>query len=333
VSNTKNTPCPLYSITAVYLETLEQSIRDVSTPGDNDCLDQMRARVFKRSDFLRFDVPSIGSRGNDTLFQMLNPAETNKPCNLPGDMEMEFWDQWKQYPNFDEFQDLTTGKALALLAWLCQTFGLRLYYSRLSESDKKSVLKKDKEDNILDHLTLDDFVFLFVQVENNINKWNLMYSAWKRKHIEGWTENESLQSCECDKRISKDDLERIKVMNRCGYEFPNGAGVAGKDGTSRYNAMTKYLYKAYFKNHEDSGDSVLRNRKALDQAIKELVETSRAAKRANGENLDDVTTSNGKNLPELSSRDEVLDAIQASMWAGAMESLFSDSQNSMHCPV
>jgi hypothetical protein len=92
---------------------------------------------------------------------------------------MEILDQRSQYPNFDKVQDLTKGKALAPLAWLCQTFGLQLYYSRLSESDKKSVLKKDKEDNILDHLTLDGFVFLFVQVKSNINKWNLMYLAWK----------------------------------------------------------------------------------------------------------------------------------------------------------
>jgi hypothetical protein len=187
VSTTKITPRPPYSITTVYLETLEQSIRDVSTSGDDECFDQMRVRVFKRLDFLRFDVRSIGSHGNDTLFQMLNPTKTNKPCNLPGNLEMEFWDQWKQYPNFDKVQDLTKGKALALLAWLCQTFGLRLYYSRLSESNKKSVLKKDNEDNILDYLTLDGFVFLFVQVKNNINKWNLMYSAWKGNTFRaGW---------------------------------------------------------------------------------------------------------------------------------------------------
>jgi hypothetical protein len=111
-------------------------------------------------------------------------------------------------------------------------------------------------------------------------------------------------------------------LGECGYEFPNGAGVAGKDGTRRYNAMTEYLYKAYFKNNEDSRDSVLRNRNALNQAIKELVETSQATKKANGENLDDIITSNGKNVPELSSRDEVLDAIQTSVWAGAMESSF-----------
>jgi hypothetical protein len=190
VSTTKITPHPPFSITTVYLETLEQSTRDVSTSGDDECFDQMRVRVFKRLDFLRLDVCSIGSHGNDTLFQMLNPTKTNKPCNLPGNLEMEFWDQCKQYPNFDKVQDLTKGKAFALLAWLCQTFGLRHYYSRLSESDKKSVLKKDKDDNILDHLTLDDFVFLFVQVKNNINKWNLMYLAWKEEHIEGWTENE-----------------------------------------------------------------------------------------------------------------------------------------------
>jgi hypothetical protein len=139
---------------------------------------------------------------------------------------------------------------------------LQLYYSRLSESDKKSVLKNDKEDNILDYLTLDDFVFLFVQVKNNINKWNLMHLAWK------------------------------------GNTLRTG-----------------------------------RKRSALGQVIQELAEASRAVKRANGENLDDITTSSGKNVPELSSGDEVFDAIQASMWAGAMESLLSDCQNSMCCPV
>jgi hypothetical protein len=43
--------------------------------------------------------------------------------------------------------------------------------------------------------------------------------------------------------------------------------------------MTKYLYKAYFKNNEDNSDSVLCNRNALNQAIKELVEISRATKK------------------------------------------------------
>jgi hypothetical protein len=72
---------------------------------------------------------------------------------------------------------------------------------------------------------------------------------------------------------------------------------------------------------------------ALGQVIKELPEASWAVKRANGENLDDITTSSGKHVPELSSRDEVLDAIQASMWVGAIESSFSDCQNNMCCRV
>jgi hypothetical protein len=88
-------------------------------------------------DFLCFGVRLIVSCGNDTLFLMLNPAETNQPCNLPGNLEMEFWDQWNQYPNYDNVQDLTKGKGLALLARHCQTFGLRLYYSHLRESAKK----------------------------------------------------------------------------------------------------------------------------------------------------------------------------------------------------
>jgi hypothetical protein len=123
-------------------------------------------------------------------------------------------------------------------------------------------LKKDNENNILDYLTRDGFVFLFVKVKNNINKWSLMDSAWKGNTL------------------------------RAG-----------------------------------------RKTSALGQVIQELAEASRAVKRANSENLDDNTTSSGKNVPELSSRDEVFDAIQASMWAGAMESSLSDCQNSMCCPV
>lgn len=266
---------------------------------------------------------------------MLDPHQTVKPYSIPAELELEFWDQWTLYPRFPEIQNLTEGDGLALLAWLCHTFGLRIYYSRLSESDKKMVLKKDKEDNILDHLTLDDFVFLFVQVENNINKWNLMYSAWKRKHIVSWEDNESLQACECDKRLPKEDREKIKVINKCGYEFPNGAGVAGKDGTNRYNAMTKYLYNAYFKkNDNDYSDSVRRNRTSLDQAIKHLVEKSRAAKRAKGEDVDDLPKTDGRKLPELcSSRDELLDEIQTTMWGAAMmeSSSFFESNKNFCC--
>jgi hypothetical protein len=106
------------------------------------------------------------------------------------------------------------------------------------------------------------FIFLFVQVKSNINKWNLMYLAWKGNTL------------------------------RAGQKTST-----------------------------------------LGQVIKELAEASQAVKRTNGENLYDITMSSSKNVPELSSCDEVHDAIQASMWAGAMESLFSDCQNSMYCPV
>jgi hypothetical protein len=268
----------------------------------------MKQRLFKRSDFLCFAVDSIRSEGNLQLYQYLKP-ESGQDHPFP-DLELEVWDSWKQYPNIPQIKDLTQGKGLELLAWLLHTFGLRLYFSRLKESDKKLVVKKEKEDNILDHLTLDDFAFLFVQVENNINKWNLMYSAWKSEYIEGWKENESVQHCECDRNsLSEGDAAKIKTINRCGYEYPSGAGVAGKDGKHRYNEMTKYLYNAYYAENEASKT----NREALDSAIKELVEKERAKNNDDDENMDDHSPVN--NFQELSSSDEELDAIRASEWS------------------
>ena len=284
-----------------------------------DGSEEMKRKLFKRLDFLCFNVASIESAGNLQLYQYLD-SQSSKTHPL-SNLEIEVWDSWKHYPKIPEIKDLTKGKGLELLAWLVHTFGLRLYFSRLKESNKKMVLKKDKEDNILDHLTLDDFVFLFVQVENNINKWNLMYSAFKNKYIDGWKGNESIQECECDRNsLGDDDMKKIKAINKCGYEFPTGSGVAGKDGKRRYNEMTKYLYNAYF----SETDASHQNKEALDSAIKEMVEKERAANKDNSPD-NEMNLSTTKNCQELSSTDEELDAIHASVWSSTIP--FLDSAN------
>ena len=80
---------------------------------------------------------------------------------------------------------------MAFFAWLLTTFGVRVFFQRLKESEKQSGLTGGAEDNgILDKMTIDDIVFVFVQVEHNINKWKLIYEAWKQKHIPTWSDKQ-----------------------------------------------------------------------------------------------------------------------------------------------
>jgi hypothetical protein len=254
--------------------------------------------VFKRSDFLCFDVASIQSEGNLQLYQYLDP-NSGEPHPF-SHLELEVWESWREYPKIPEIKDLTKRKGLELLAWLVHTFGQRLYLSRLTERERKVFWNNpnDNLNNILDLLTLDDLIFIFVQVENNINKWNLMYSAWKAEYIEGWKANELILDCEC--------MNKIKEINKCGYEFPPGHSVA-KECKHWYNEITKYFYDAYFAEDEAS----FCNKEALETAINKLVEKSQATRNKDTADADEMDL---LLVTEISSSDAVLDAIQASMW-------------------
>lgn len=278
-------------------------------------------RLFTRIDFLRFDVKSIGSHGSYSLFKRLSPTHPDGrnddgTTSELSKLEVEKWDHWQQFPNLQEVDSFSdpTGHCLVLLSWLVHTFGLRVYFSRLKDSDKKQGLtKEEREDALLENMTLDDFVFVFVQVQHNINKWNLIYRAWKLNHIAGWVDKQAIEYCECDKRLLVEaDMKRISNINEWGYEFPAGAGVAGKDGKARYNAMTKFLYKTYY---NKSDPVVTDNRKALHHSIQSHATRRRDREAAAQLNAPTVPPNKKKSyrLQELA-RDEELDDIQNDAW-------------------
>jgi hypothetical protein len=101
-------------------------------------------------------------------------------------------------------------------------------------------------------------------------------------------------------------MNKIKEINKCGYEFPPGHGVA-KEGKHWYNEITKYFYDAYFAEDKAS----FRNKEALETAINKLVEKSQATGNKDTADADEMDL---LSVTEISSSDAVLDAIQASMW-------------------
>ena len=47
--------------------------------------------------------------------------------------------------------------------------------------------------SVLEDMTFNGMAFIFVQVQHNIAKWNLMYCTYKQKSIDAWKNKESIQ--------------------------------------------------------------------------------------------------------------------------------------------
>lgn len=219
-------------------------------------------------DFLRFHPKSILSNGNKLLFEHLRRVDSGEE-EIPQEEkglfdEMEDWEDWKDFPNFTPMVDLTKGPAVELLAWLLDSFGPIVTHCKLKESGNAF----DTTD-LLANMTLDDFVFTFVQVQHNINKWNLVYKAWKNKYIDGWKDKECVDGCEYDRKHSEDDKKKLTKINLMGYEYPPGSGCAGKYGKLRYNSLTKFFFDAYY---DKDSSQVKQNRAALKAALNKLAE-------------------------------------------------------------
>lgn len=247
--------------------------------------------IYTRYDFLLFDVKSIASPGNEWLWKQLDPAAVGKDAsNQIRSVECESWENWKNFPNFEEHKSLTEGRALEILAWLVHTFAGLLYYCRIRGQGKKNRKEEEVKQDFtgIDSLTLDDFTFIFVQAQNNINKWNMFYKAWQKKYIKHWEETDSMEECEVGslKKLPKDgqqgknqmsaeDAQKINEMNNRGCEFPCGSGLGKGHGRTRYTCITKFLFHSYYNPDPAKREQVAANRKALDDAVKVLADKKR----------------------------------------------------------
>lgn len=204
------------------------------------------------------------------------------------ELEVERWEDWKNYPkNLEEWNlHEATSKGTTLLAWLVVTFG----DSVASQSNARE--RSSCCSNIFETMTLDDLVFLFLQLQHNISKWNLVWKAYKERHIKAWEEVDDVLGLETDPKKMKGDDEskrRVALINSRGYEFPYGSGVGGRDGRRRYNAIKKFFDDAYYGNDPKSSPEVVQNREALIAAILELKNTMEKE----DETLGGGTTSDG----------------------------------------
>ncbi len=210
--------------------------------------------VYTRYDFLRFDCAddkSIDSEGNREFRKRFD-----KDRNLKTG---ERWEgQWEKFPDYDNLyqaEDLADGPALEIVAWLIHTFArsvccatkYQLYHQMLKKQGVKFI-------------TLDDYVYIFVQAQNSIPKWTLQDQEIQKKSLPPVTE----------KKLTKDQKKLMKEIDDIGYEFKNGTGVSGPDGKRRYNAMMKFFYDAYF--DPEAPEVVKKNQSALEKALNQLLQ-------------------------------------------------------------
>ena len=121
-------------------------------------------------------------------------------------------------------------------------------------------------------LGLDDLVFLFVQGQNNILKWNLLYAACGGHSGEGGILPRSTRTDEKAETMTQEQKKLMETINMIGYEYKRGCGVSGSDGKRRYASLTKFFHKAYYSKKQDDCALVKKNRDALAQKLKEMVQ-------------------------------------------------------------
>ena len=299
--------------------TLTESLALVDRLPEND----PNKRYFSRMDFLVFDPPSVLSEGNKERFRQLQKLSQNdedqkrKWEGVP--VVADWWKIWKDFPNFDNTEVAISslkdqeGSGVRLLAWLVGTFSDVVTHCKLKEGGER---KHDPNDRF-SSMTLDDFVFLFVQVQHNIDYWTLCYRAHKEKtYIDEWKLKDSVEECPSDKKsLTPEDYSKILLLRKIGFEYPTGSGVAGTDGKKRYVEMTKFLYRAYYT--KDNPTVVSENRQALKQALKEYAQWSESNSCSWGgsnDTADDESTRANKKARVDEGPDSELEKIQLEQW-------------------
>jgi len=223
-------------------------------PGFLDNKDE-EERGFTRMDFLQFHTEAVNSVGNRAMKDTISRCaanETNESLAfiVPLIRRAEKPASWVHFPPLSEHDDDSSPighTRKTLLVWLFHQFALPVCTTKNKKADsvkyESDGIQKVDVRSVLEDMTIDDMTFIFVQVQHNIAKWNLMYCAYKQKSIDAWKNKESIQECEFDKKMTATDVQRIGDINKYGYEYPTGSGVAGNDGKRRYQAMFKYFYR------------------------------------------------------------------------------------------
>ena len=230
---------------------------------------------------------SIGSEGNKKLFRALNKLNDEEQMYTDLKTEdkllgIESWEKLKGYPRLNE-ADLTKPADLELLAWVVETFMTFVcakQTSGVTKKDRNRVRTVEFYDRLFDHMTLDELVFMFVQVENNINKWRMVWKAFKETLVPAWEKHDEPEDCECNKKslAGKQDYDTswrlVSYINEEGCEYPLGSGIAGRDGRRRCKHLKEYFSDHYFDlGRQDVKEQVLANRKALIAAVKSYAKT------------------------------------------------------------
>lgn len=264
---------------------------------------------FTRRDFLSYDYQndlSIVTKGNNRLFERLKALREAQPNANKFEGEVAKWSEWKDYPNFErsENMDLTQDKddlTIHFFAWLLHTFVRCIceccYHSSLRE-------------NGLRFIKLDEVVFIFLQVQHNIDKWNLLEQAYETNKIPRGKE---------DRDLNETEKKLMKEIDAKGYEFPNGAGVAGVEGERRRAAITKRLFDLFYDPAEQHRVRVNTNRVALVENLKSLMEEEENKLREAGQRVpgeqDSVAQPKKKKARKQTSVDEKMDSITQYAWS------------------
>ena len=231
-------------------------------------------------DFLQFHTEAVNSVGNRTMKETISRCaanETNESLAfiVPLIRRAEKPASWVHFPPLSEHDDDSSPISHTrkpLLVWLFHQFALPVCTTKNKKADSAKYesdgIQKVDVRSVLEDMSIDDMTFIFVQVQHNIAKWNLMYCAYKQKSIHAWKDKESIEECEFDRKMTATDQQRIGAINKYGYEYPTGSGVAGNDGKRRYNAMFKYFYRHFF---DKDNPARSENRMVIFDAVAELV--------------------------------------------------------------
>lgn len=262
------------------------------------------SQLFRRHDFLLFATKSIHSNGNQRLFQRLKNAELRGQDTAAVEDEVEEWEKWMTFPNFEQIDSVSEGHGLKMVAWLIHTFGPAVTYQQGSATGESfpASIRRHGTNFLGEFLGLDDLVFIFMQVQHNIDKWIFLHRLLVKK------QNNGTNVVAFGKRT--EDVENLltpeerKPIETKGYEFPHGAGISGKEAQKRYVEMTKFFHQHYFDlQGQDNKEFVEANRQALVDAITKQIEADEAKEQQKRSRSDatDSSSSKKRKLREQSS--------------------------------
>ena len=293
--------------------------------------------------FLQFQ-PEVRARVEDTICIIDNPSNRmlkslmtseDKPPTHTSSKNIqhtfEDWmklgdrEQWQKFPKLDPVTDFTDpeGPGLKLMTWLLYFFAPELlslghkWDNYLDKCSSRNILAD--YGNLLELLTLDDMTYIFIQLQNNINKWQLIHRAWKKGlGPQAWENKKQFKQLDVGKKhLSDEDAKFMDTLDLFGAEYPGGSGVSGSAGMPRYAVMKRFFWMNYYKREDGGGGFAAQTMKNRDALKKQLV----ALREERIENLldsdktksDDQNSSGTKNASLLANSVLDLDDIDQQM--------------------